>query len=102
VLGMGVKGAAAVSMATFDTHLRANNSLNMGDKIGGFVYDACFNLMAWAQTRSHGQSSLKCKSDAWWWKQVILEWRGQVSKKYLLLRLTMISLISSSSFAYKK
>ena len=99
---MGVEGAAAVSTAIFNTRLRANDFLNMGDEIGSFVYDAHSDLMAWAQTRSRGWSSLKCKSDARWWKQVILEWRGQVSEEYLLLRLTTISSISSSSFAYKK
>ena len=95
-------GAAAESMATFDMCLRANDSLNMGDEIDGFVYNAHSALMALAQTRSCGRLSLKCKSDAQWWKQVILGWRGQVSKEYLLLRFTMISSISSFSFAYKR
>ena len=56
----GVSG----SVAFFDACLRANDALNMGDRMGAFSYVADSDLMACAQTRSHGRSRLKCMSDA--------------------------------------
>ncbi len=43
----------------FDACFRACDNLNMGDIMGTFSYIAAFDLMACAQTRSHGQSRLK-------------------------------------------
>ena len=48
----------------FDGCLRANDSLKVGDKMGIFSYVARPDLMACAQTRRRGRSSLKCKLDA--------------------------------------
>jgi len=49
--------------ADFDRHLRANTALNIGDSMGAILYVADPELMACAQTRHRGQSSLKCKLD---------------------------------------
>ena len=58
-------GAESVFVASFNAHLRANDTLNMGDRIGTFSYvtPEVPNLMAYAQTRSQEQSRLKCKFD---------------------------------------
>ena len=56
--------AVSESVAIFDACLRANDALNMGDRMGTFSYVADPDLMACAQTRSRGRSRLKCKSDA--------------------------------------
>jgi hypothetical protein len=56
--------AGLESMAFFNGCLRADDPLNMGDKMGAFSYVVVSNLMASAQIRSHGQLSLKCRFDA--------------------------------------
>ncbi len=47
------------STEVFDARFRACDDLNMGDTMGTFSYVAVPDLMACAQTRSHGQSRLK-------------------------------------------
>jgi len=63
--GMFIMAAVAVlePCADFDGHLRANAALNIGDSMGAILYVADPELMACAQTRHRGQSSLKCKLD---------------------------------------
>ena len=58
--------AVLESPVFFDACLRANDDLNIEESIGTFSYVAVPDLMACAQTRSHGRSRLKCKSDARW------------------------------------
>jgi hypothetical protein len=71
VFGLGPgEDVAAAAMAVsgfvtfFDACLRDNDALNIGDRMGTLSYEAVSDLMACAQTRSRGRSSLKCKSDA--------------------------------------
>jgi len=54
----------SVSVAFFEARLRANDALNIGDRMGTFSYVADPDLMACAQTRSRERSRLKCRSDA--------------------------------------
>jgi len=63
--GVFVTATEVVSefVAFFDACLKANDALNMEDKIGTFSYVADPDLMACAQTRSRGRSRLKCKFD---------------------------------------
>ncbi len=63
--GMFIMAAVAVlkPCADFDGHLRANAALNIGDSMGAILYVADLKLMACAQTRCRGWSSLKCKLD---------------------------------------
>ena len=69
-LGVGIGGCVAavrvvaVVLESFDMHLRASDALNIGERIGILLYVALSDLMAFAQTRSHGQSSLKWSLDA--------------------------------------
>jgi len=54
----------AVVSESFDMHLRASDALNIGDRIGILSYVALPDLMAFSQTRSCGQLSLKWSLDA--------------------------------------
>ena len=56
-VGRLVCNAAMASL--FDVCFKANDALNMGDKMGALVYVADSDLMSCAQTRSRGQSRLK-------------------------------------------
>ena len=67
-LRVGVDGCMAAVMVVPEfvavSCLRANNALNIKDKMGIFLYIApVSDLMDCAQTRSHGRSNLKCKSE---------------------------------------
>ena len=67
-IGGDSDGAAVVVVLTsatdFDRRLRANDALNIGESMGTFSYIADSDFMACAQTRSRGQSRLKCRLDA--------------------------------------
>ena len=54
-----VVGESTEVTEVFDARFRACDDLNMGDMMGTFSYVAVPNLMACAQTRSHGRSRLK-------------------------------------------
>ena len=56
---MDVVGESMEVMEVFDARFRACDDLNMGDTMGTFSYIAVPDLMACAQTRSHGRSRLK-------------------------------------------
>ena len=61
---MAAARVMVVVSESFDMHLRASDALNIGERIGILLYVALSDLMAFAQTRSHGQSSLKWSLDA--------------------------------------
>ncbi len=56
---MDVVGESMEVTEVFDAHFRACDDLNMGDMMGTFSYVVVPDLMACAQTRSHGRSRLK-------------------------------------------
>ena len=51
---MAAVRVVVVVSESFDMHLRASNALNIGDRIGILSYVTLPDLMAFAQTRSHG------------------------------------------------